>query len=65
MKKWFIGSAAVAWNEWASYDTREEAIQAAKDLAYEWGGNEIQVFEGELLGTAFIPEPEAQFELAK
>ena len=65
MKKWFVGSAAVAWNEWESYDTREEAIQAAKNLANEWEGNVIQVFEGELLGTAFIPEPEVQFELAK
>ena len=61
MKKWFVGNS-IYCGEWSIYDTEDEAIQAAKDLAYEFAGSEIQVFEGKLHGTAFIPEPEAVFE---
>ena len=61
MKKWFVGTSFYG-NEWSIYDTKNEAIQAAKDLAYECDGCEVQVFEGELRGSAFIPEPEVVFE---
>lgn len=61
MKKWFVGND-LYYNEWSIYDTKEEAIQEAKNLSHEYGGYEAQVFEGELCGTASIPEPEAIFK---
>lgn len=61
MKKWFVGSD-LYYNEWSIYDTKDEAIQEAKNLAHEWEGSEVQVFEGELCGTAFVPEPKATFK---
>lgn len=60
MKKWFVGIND--YNEWTICDTKDEAIQEAKNLCYEYGGGEVQIFEGELCGTAFIPEPEAIFK---
>lgn len=54
--------ACPGYEEYMFYDTREEAVEGAKNLISGDSGVEAYIYEVKFLGTAYIPDPGAIIE---